>query len=61
MTKIDWKMAEYFLELTFSYAINGYGICAETHPTIDLVWDTYHSIFHHLDANKATIEDDPNN
>jgi hypothetical protein len=53
-------MAEYFLELTLPYAIKGYVICAETHPMIDLVWDTYNSIFSHLDAKKAAIEADHN-
>ncbi len=41
----EWELAEYLLVLTFPFAIKGYTICAETHPTINLVWNTYNSLF----------------
>ncbi len=33
----DLKLAEYLLVLTYSFALKGYTICAEAHPTIYLV------------------------
>ncbi len=33
----ELELAEYLLVLTYPFAIEGYTICAETHPTINLV------------------------
>ncbi len=43
----ELKLVEYLLVLTYSFAIKGYTICAESHPTIHLVWDTFTSPFQH--------------
>jgi hypothetical protein len=53
----EWELAEYLLVLTNPFAINGYTMCAETHPTISLVRNTYNSLFQHLEDEKMFIED----
>ncbi len=53
----EWELAENLLVLTYSFAIKDYTICAETHPTINLVWDTYNSLFQHLQDEKMFLED----
>ncbi len=55
----EWKLAEYLLVLTYPFAIKGYTICAETHPTIHLVWDTYTSLFQHLEDEKVFLQQQP--
>ncbi len=55
----EWELAEYLLVLTYPFAIKGYTICAETHPTINLVWDTYNSLFQHLEDEKMFLENHP--
>jgi hypothetical protein len=55
----EWVLAEYVLVLTYPIAIKGYTICAETHPTISLVWDTYNSLFQHLEDKKKLLENNP--
>jgi hypothetical protein len=48
-------MAKYVVMLTLPYALKGYSVCAESHPTIDLVWGTYNSLFEHLEAERAAM------
>jgi hypothetical protein len=55
----EWELAEYLLVLTYPFAIKGYTMCAESHPTINLVWDTYNSVFQHLEDEMMFLENHP--
>ncbi len=55
----EWELVKYLLILTYPFAIKGYTICAEIHTSINLMWDTYNSLFQHLDDEKETLENNP--
>lgn len=52
----EWELAQYFLVLIYPFAIKGYTICAKMHPIINLVWDTYNSLFQNLEDKKETLK-----
>jgi hypothetical protein len=49
-------MAKYVVSLTLPYDLKGYSVCTESHPTIDLVWGTFNSLFEHLKAERTAME-----
>jgi hypothetical protein len=56
---MNWELAEYFIVLTYSFAIKGYTICAATHPTINLVWDIHKSLIQQFEDEKMFLENHP--
>jgi hypothetical protein len=56
LNRVEWRQAEYLIQLTQPYALRTAAIGVKKTPTIDKVWETYNSIISHLEESRRILQ-----